>query len=81
MIQYFRDPENTGSISVLTDAVKPFLPRAVMDMLDRQILEAQEECVPGIAKQKTSIESCRVEKGRKRSKTLLGFAAERGEPD
>ena len=32
----------------------------------------------GIAKQKTSTESRRVEKGRKRSKTLLEFAAERG---
>ena len=41
-------PENTGSINVLTDPVKPFLSRAVMDMLDRQILEAQEECVQAL---------------------------------
>ena len=34
--------------NVLTDAVKPFLSRAVMDMLDRQILEAQEECVQAL---------------------------------
>ena len=47
--------------NVLTDAVKPFLSRAVMDMLDRQILrlEAQEECVQAL--QNRSLQLNRVE--------------------
>ena len=74
------DLENTGSVSVLTDAINLSLfPVAGYHGPSQQADSGSaKRMLSGIAKQKTSTESRRVEKGRKRSKTLLGFAAERG---
>ena len=63
------DPENTGLGSiiqiVLTDTVKPFLSRAVVDLLDRLMPAAQEECfreLPNRRPQLNRMELNRVER-------------------